>query len=231
MKIMSYWGKSVALCALISSTTVSFVVPATAVGSNTTDNTMPSSQPASFESQGDLQLAQSLAGECRAAKERIFVYSQRLPSSQTLGTVNPDGEVTLADSGSGGWIAISAPLTGYVQANSLKPCKNMNSPKPNPPASNPPKPNPPASNPPASTSSGGDCRQVKFPEGLVIRQNPNSGPVVGSLMMGNTVRLTNPRGTEKDSQGRTWVQITSPKAGWISSGFPEGNLGPEMSCK
>jgi hypothetical protein len=226
MKIISYWGKSVALCALISSTAVSFVVPATAVGSNTKDNTMPSAQPASFEFQGDLQLAQTLAGECRAAKERIFVYSQRSPSSQTLGTVDPNGEVTLADSGSGGWIAISAPLTGYVQANSLKPCKNMNSPKPNPPTSNPP-----TSNPPTSTSSGGDCRQVKFPEGLVIRQNPNSGTVVGRLMMGNTIRLVNPRRTEKDSQGRTWVQITTPKAGWISSGFPEGNLGPEMSCK
>ncbi|MCP2728975.1 hypothetical protein [Limnofasciculus baicalensis] len=226
MKIISYWSKSVALCALISSTAVSFVVPATAVGSNTTDDTMSSSQPASFESQGDLQLAQSLMGECRAAKERIFVYSQRSSSSQTLGTVNPDGEVTLADSGSGGWIAVSAPLTGYVQANSLKPCKNMNSPKPNPPASNTPKPNPPA-----STSSGGDCRQVKFPEGLVIRQNPNSGTVVGRLMMGNTVRLANPRRSEKDSQGRTWVQIATPKAGWISSGFPEGNLGMEMSCK
>ncbi len=228
MKIISYWSKSVALCALISSTAVSFVVPATAVGSNTKDDTMSSSQPASFESQGELQLAQSLMGECRAAKERIFVYSQRSSSSQTLGTVNPDGEVTLADSGSGGWIAISAPLTGYVQANSLKPCKNMERPKPPTPT---PSPSSPTPNNPPSTSSGGDCRQVKFPEGLVIRQNPNSGTVVGRLMMGNTVRLANPRRSEKDSQGRTWVQITAPKAGWISSGFPEGNLGMEMSCK
>ena len=228
MTIISYWSKSVALCALISSTAVSFVVPATAVDRNTTDNTMPSAQPASFESQGDLQLAQSLAGECRAAKERIFVYSQPSPSSQTLGTVDPNSEVTLADSGSAGWIAISAPLTGYVQANSLKPCKNTERPKPPTPTPSPSSETPPK---PPSTSSGGDCRQVKFPEGLVIRQNPNSGTVVGRLMTGNTIRLANPRRSEKDSQGRTWVQITGPKAGWISSGFPEGNLGPEMSCK
>ena len=223
MKIMSYWGKSVALCALISSTAVSFVVPATAVGRNTTDNTMPSSQPASFDSQGDLQLSQSLAGECRAAKERIFVYSQRASSSQTLGTVDPDREVTLADSGSGGWIAISAPLTGYVQANSLKPCKNADRPKP---PTEGPKPAP------TSDSSGGGCRKVTFAEGLIIRRDPNpGGAVVGNLMMGNTVELVTPRGAQKDSQGRTWVQIKAPKAGWISSGFPEGNLGPEMSCR
>ncbi|HBE21593.1 MAG TPA: hypothetical protein DEG17_05155 [Cyanobacteria bacterium UBA11149] len=231
MKIISYWSKSVALCALISSTSVSFVVPATAVGNHPGDDTIPSSQPASVESQAEWQLAQTLAGECRAAKQRIFVYSQRSEGSQTLGTVDLDGEVTLADSGSGGWIAISAPFTGYVQANNLKPCKKTERPAPSPSPTPTPSPSKPTPTTPPATSSGGDCRKVKFPEGLVIRQNPNSGAVVGRLMVGNTVRLANPRRSEKDSEGRTWVQISSPKAGWISSGFPEGNLGPEISCQ
>ncbi|HEY9599642.1 MAG TPA: hypothetical protein V6D33_18420, partial [Cyanophyceae cyanobacterium] len=80
-------------------------------------------------------------------------------------------------------------------------------------------------------SSSNLCRRVIVAEGLTVRQNPNpTGVPVGGVFSGNIVKLASPQKTEKDSQGRTWVQIVAPKAGWISSGFPSGNLSEEFTC-
>ncbi|HAX85446.1 MAG TPA: hypothetical protein DCY91_04055 [Cyanobacteria bacterium UBA11370] len=203
MKKMSHWGKPIALFTVILSTVVGLNAPGTAVTSLPTDNTT--------ESPSNIQLAQGLVGQCRAAKQRIFVYTERSATSQTVRTIGLDEEVTLADSGSAGWIAISSPATGYVQARDLKPCKGGNQPDPG--------------------SGAGVCRKVTVAQGLTIRQSASpSAALVGGVLSGNTVKLANPKQSQKDSQGRTWIQITAPKAGWISSGFPDGNLGPEFSC-
>ena len=203
MKKTSHWRKPIALFTVILSTVVGLNAPGTAVTSLPTDNTT--------ESPSTIQLAQGLVGQCRAAKQRIFVYTERSATSQTVRTIGLDEEVTLADSGSAGWIAISSPATGYVQARDLKPCKGGNQPD--------------------SGSGAGVCRKVTVAQGLTIRQSASpSAALVGGVLSGNTVKLTNPKQSQKDSQGRTWIQITAPKAGWISSGFPDGNLGPEFSC-
>ena len=103
--------------------------------------------------ENQVQLAQGLIGECRAAKKRIFVYTERSASSRTIRTLAPSEEVTLAGNGSGGWIAISAPETGYVQAMDLKLCQGATQPD--------------------SGSTSDICRRVTVPQGLTIRQNPN----------------------------------------------------------
>lgn len=189
------WKTAIATCALFS-TTALFTAPMTLAQNET--EAAPQAAP-----------AVSLVGQCRAAKQRIFVYAQRSNTSQTLRTIAANEEVTLADNGQGGFIAISAPVTGYVQARDLKGCTGEDNEQP---------------------TAGNVCRRVTVAQGLVVRQSPTGNPV-GSVFEGNTVRLASPRNSQKDSQGRTWIQITNPRAGWISSGFPEGNLGPTFTCR
>ncbi|HEY9653152.1 MAG TPA: hypothetical protein V6C95_21015, partial [Coleofasciculaceae cyanobacterium] len=91
--------------------------------------------------------------------------------------------------------------------------------------------NQPGGNQSDSGSTSSMCRKVTVVQGLTIRQSASpSAALVGGVLTGTTVKLANPQQSQKDSQGRTWVQIVAPKAGWISSGFPEGNLGPAFSC-
>lgn len=211
MKKMNRWGQSTTLLALALSALGSLDVSATTASSTTTVNSIQQSEPTSLQVQGNVQLAQGLVGQCRAAKQRIFIYTERSASSSTVRTIGADEEVTLADNGGAGWIAISSPATGYVQARDLKPCKGGNQPD--------------------SGSASSMCRKVTVVQGLTIRQSASpSAALVGGVLAGNTVKLANPRQSQKDSQGRTWIQITAPKAGWISSGFPEGNLGAAFSC-
>lgn len=66
------------------------------------------------------------------------------------------------------------------------------------------------------------CRQVaRPPGGLAIRRNPStSAAQIGGAGVNERVLLTtNPATTRKDSSGRTWVQVSSPAAGWLSNGF------------
>lgn len=210
MKQINHWAKPVTVLAVILSSVGVVNTPVTAISSTSTGNNIQQPESASLENPSNIQLAQGLVGQCRAAKQRIFVYTERSTSSQTVRTIGTDQEVTLADSGNAGWIAISSPVTGYVQARDLKPCKGGNEP---------------------DSGSSSVCRRVIVTQGLAIRQNPNpTAALVGGVLSGNTVKLTNPKQSQKDSQGRTWVQITAPKAGWVSSGFPDGNLSPEFSC-
>jgi hypothetical protein len=202
---------AVALFTLLFSTSGALSV--SALQSNpTTNNSIQDSQSKPILAQSNVELAQGLIGQCRAAKKRIFVYTERSTSSQTITTLAPNQEVTLAGDGSSGWIAISAPETGYVQAMDLKLCNNATQPD--------------------SDSTANLCRRVTVPEGLSIRQSPSPNAArVGGVFVGNTVKLATPRQSQKDSQGRTWIQITAPRSGWVSSGFPEGNLSPAFTCR
>ncbi|MBE9125797.1 MULTISPECIES: SH3 domain-containing protein [unclassified Coleofasciculus] len=212
MKTMNYWGKSAAVLAFVFSAVGGLNAPVSAVNSNPTDNAIQASEPALFETQGNVQLAQAgLIGQCRAVKKRIFIYTERSTSSRTITTLASNEEVTLAGNGNGGWIAISSPETGYVQTMDLKLCQNANQP---------------------DTNTMADiCRRVAIPQGLAVRRNPSlSAARVGGVFVGKTVQLATPRRSEKDNQGRTWIQITEPIDGWISSGFPEGNLTAPSAC-
>lgn len=155
-------------------------------------------------------IAQSLAGQCRAAKRDIFIYREANTNSRVR-ALQLNEAVTLADNGNNGWIAISAPTTGFVQTADLKPCPSASNPKPDPA---PPAPKP--------TNL---CRQVTIVQGLVVRDQPSiEGKIVGSVAHRQQVTLKSDAVTVVDK--RSWVEITAPVKGWVSSGVGGGaNLG------
>lgn len=218
MKKMSYWLGPIALFALVLSNLGTMNAPANAVTNTTTDNPIAESEPTPLGRQGNFELAQNLVGQCRAAKQRIFVYSQRSTSSSSLRTLDTNEQVTLADNGSGGWIAISAPTVGYVQASNLTTCTTATK--------------PPSTNPPST--GAGICRIVT--RDLSIRQGPGQGSAtIGGVAKDATVKLASPQQSQTNASenNRVWVKIVAPATGWVSSGvsaYPEGNLGPKFSC-
>jgi hypothetical protein len=235
MKTIAHWGKPVAMLAIALSTVGYLNTPSSAVTESTTPNVTQKSESNGSGRQGNVQLVQGLVGQCRAAKQRIFVYPERSTSSQSIRTLAPNELVTLADTGAAGWIAISAPIAGYVRASDIKPCPGgTRPPTPAPTPTPTPTPTPDTQPPSQGGSQGGSnvCRKViSPPEGLAVRNTPAiSAPRISGVYVGNTVKLASPRQSQKDSQGRTWVLISSPTTGWISSGYPNGNIGPEFSC-
>jgi hypothetical protein len=223
---MSHWGKSAALFAVALSVVGGLKTPATAVTPTTTDSIVREPEPTSVRRQGNLHLAQGLVGQCRAAKQRIFVYSQRSTTSPTVRTLAPNEQVTLADDGAAGWIAISSPEAGYVRASDLVTCQGVTPPRPNP------TPNPTPSPAPNTSSL---CRIVTYngPEGgLAIRSRPDrSAPRVDGVRLGDRVTLrTSPPPATLDKEGRSWIEITAPSRGWISNGFPNSRSANTGLC-
>lgn len=202
------WGKSPTILAVALSLIGGISAPVIAVPSTLAANSVQETEAPSLQAQGDVQLAQNLIGQCRAANRTIDIFSQAsvAPGSETVATLQTNARVTLADSGNAGWIGVSSPTNGYVIARYLKACSG---------------------NPPVGSNT---CRRADV--ALSIRPNPNTtqGNPIGSVAAGGVVKLTNPEQSQADSTGRTWVRIVSPLSGWVSSGFPEGNLEPRFSC-
>jgi hypothetical protein len=207
MNKMSHWGKSIALGAIALSALGNLEATAAPLAASTTANaTQAQTQVPS--SPNEWQLAQSIVGQCRAANRTIDIYAQPSVSSGTLRTLDTNERVTLAGEGSEGWIAVSSPVGGYVIARYLKLC-----------GTTPPPP------PPTSDT----CRRAQI--GLSVRSNPSPFSTYrGGVAAQQTVRLARPPRSEVGPQGRTWVQITAPVNGWVSSGFPEGNLSAAFPC-
>lgn len=213
---MSYWGQSVALLALVVSAVGSAIAPAHAVPGTTTEK---------------IQLAQEdLVGQCRAAKARIAIHREPSSSSPADRILVTNERVTLADNGNGqGWVRISAPIAGFVQASDLASCSGGV-------AVNPaPKPAPaPAPTTTTTTTTTSLCRVVAYnsPEGgLAIRSRPDrTAPRTDGVKFGDRVTLrTSPPPSNLDKDGRDWVEVTAPSRGWVSNGFPSSrsmNLGP-----
>ena len=114
MERMNRWNKSVNVLAVVAIATTGIITPAIA-GKNITT------------SQGSLKLAQrSLAGQCRAAKVQIPVYRSPDTTSEALRLLAPDEQVTLADNSvqPSGFIGISTPIVGFVQAVNLQSCNS-----------------------------------------------------------------------------------------------------------
>jgi len=226
MKKMSYWGQPFALFALVLSAVGSLMAPATAVPSTTTDNSMQQSAPTSLQRQNNMQLAQvDLVGQCRAAKQRIPVYRQPSSTSPADRILTTNERVTLADNGNGrGWIRISSPIAGFVEAANLTSCSGV--------AVNPtPRPTPQPTPQPTSSL----CRVVTYngPEGgLAIRSRPDrSAPRVDGVKLGDRVTLrTSPPPSTLDTEGRDWVEVTAPTRGWISNGFPRSRSANIGTC-
>jgi len=208
MNKISHLGKSSTILAVVLSVIGGISAPVMAVPGTLAANSVQETESPSLQQQGDVQLAQNPIGQCRAANRTIDIFSQAsvAPGSETVATIQTNTRVTLADSGNAGWIGVSSPTNGYVIARYLKACSG---------------------NPPVGSNT---CRRADV--ALSIRPNPNTtqGSSIGSVAAGGVVKLTNPEQSQVDSTGRTWVRIVTPLNGWVSSGFPEGNLGSRFSC-
>ncbi|MCY7272653.1 MAG: SH3 domain-containing protein [Phormidesmis sp. CAN_BIN44] len=154
--------------------------------------------------------APPLVGQCREAKVSTPIFSQRSSTSGTVSLLATAQKVTLAENAvTNGFILVSTPNKGYVQAVNLRACTGVQPP------------------------DKGLCRRVTQPLGLAIRQAPNTtSAIVGGAELNSQVFVTtNPATAQTASNGRIWVQIARPAAGWVSNGFrntPGSNL---VYCK
>lgn len=213
MQQIREWGKPIALLAVLSIAAGGINVPANAGNSNSPSNTTSSLK------QSTVAAAATLVGQCRAAKRSIFIYSQPNTTSKSVRTLAAGEQVTLADNGSAGFIAISLPAPGFVEAKDLTACGGK-TPIPNPT--------------PTPTTSGNGCRLVadKDKIGLKVRSQPNTSSTVnGGVAYNTTVTLkTDPPEYSKDSVGRYWVEITAPLSGWVAYGYPGTNATNLVAC-
>jgi uncharacterized protein YgiM (DUF1202 family) len=220
MKSMCIWSKALALSLVLSAVFLSTVGTLEATASPTTSTSTtniaqesaPNSLPENFQlAQAD---AASAAGECRRVNRKVDIFSEpSVASASTVrATLENGSRVTLAGSGSNGWVAVSSPVSGYVIARYLYSTTDCG-------GTTPPPPPPPQS-----------CRRVVAPsEGLSVRSGPGTNfSRVGSVFVGDTLRVTGE--ARSDADGRRWVQISRPISGWVSSGFPEGNLSAPFTC-
>ena len=149
--------------------------------------------------------APPLNGQCREAKVSTPIFSQRSSTSSTVSLLATAQRVTLAENAVvNGFILVSVPRNGFVQAVNLRAC----------------------SGPPNDKAL---CRRVAQPQGLIIRQGPNTtSAIVGGADFNSQVFVTTSPATSRTaSDGRIWVQISRPAAGWVSNGFqntPGSNL-------
>lgn len=208
MKKISHWSKSIAMLALMLSVVGNLKANATNVPSTASVNMTSESAATLSQQRGNLQLAQGLVGQCRIAAQSMFVYRER-STSNPIRALELNEQVTLAEeNGRDGWIAVSSPIRGFVEARTLKSCSGQ--------------PRESRQVPPRSSQSN-RCRRVTYEgiEGLAIRERPevNSTRVSG-VFLGERVTLTNPPQFKVDSEGREWVRLTAPGAGWMSNGFP-----------
>jgi hypothetical protein len=148
-----------------------------------------------------------LSGQCREAKVSTPIFSQRSSTSGTVSLLATAQKVTLAENAvTNGFILVSTPPNkGYVQAVNLRACTGVQPP------------------------DKGLCRRVTQPLGLAIRQGPNTtSAIVGGAELNSQVFVTtSPATSQTAADGRIWVQIARPTAGWVSNGFnnaPGSNL-------
>lgn len=163
----------------------------------------------------NLQIAQAIAGQCRAARQSTFIYRER-STDNALRALSLNETVRLADNGSDGWIAVDQPTTGFVRTVDLKPCGVP----PVPPVAPVPPPQP---RPPMPSGVTG-CRQVSWEEGLEVQQTPR-GDRVGGVLYAQRVTLTGNTQVTFDPQrnaNRFWGEISFPVRGWITTGVEGG---------
>ncbi len=201
MKKMSRWGKSVALLALGLSAVGGMKANATLFSRIPTASRIVESVSTPSQKQDNVKLAQRRVGACRAATRSTFIYQDR-STAYRIRALQPNEKVTLAEErGRAGWIAISSPISGFVESKDLKLCSEASS----------------------RPSSSNLCRQVTYKglEGVAIRERPDmNSRQLDAAFSGEQVTLINPPQFIVDNQGREWVRLAAPSAGWMSNGFP-----------
>ncbi|NDJ18778.1 SH3 domain-containing protein [Myxacorys almedinensis] len=188
------------------------VVACSTVGGAATAETQ--SVPTVQRAASDTWVAQgSLVGQSRCAKQPTAIFSDRSATSIVVRALATNQAVTLSENAAqGGFIGVSAPSPGFVQPVNLKVCPTS----------------------PGDGNSGGTpapslCRAVRAQAGLIVRRGPSTNnPVVGGVAFNSQVFVTrNPPASQVGPDGRIWVEINRPIAGWVSNGFrniPGSNL-------
>ncbi len=150
----------------------------------------------------------TLVGQCRAANKRTPIYSTRNPVSEVVMLLETGNAVMLNENGGeNGLIGVSKPKPGFVHSPNLKDCPG----KPKPPIALPPQLDKPIA---------GGCRKVVQPQGLIVRNEAgNAAPIVGSLAVNQKITLAEPIETVERDDGRIWIKVAKPVAGWTSNGF------------
>lgn len=213
MTIMRNWSKALALSAIFLSTVGVLEATATPTTNTPTADTAQASATPPLPNPSQLAQANTAAGACRRVNRKVDIFSETsvAPSSIVRATLDTGSRVTLSDGGNNGWIGVSSPVSGYVISRYLYTTSDCGGNAPPPP--------------PAQA-----CRRVVAPpEGLIVRSGAGTNyDRVGSVLVGNTLRVTGEARADADS--RRWIQITQPYSGWVSSGFPEGNLSAPFTC-
>jgi hypothetical protein len=200
MKRMSHWGRPIALFAVVLSTVGGMKATATVLTSTATDNRRLGSEAMVLVKRNNVQLAQR-RGECRAAARSTFIYQERSTTNR-IRAIQSNEQVILAEAGGrDGWIAVSSPISGFVQTQDLKRCGEV-------------------STLPARRNL---CRQVIYEgvEGVAVREKPDiSSSQVSTVFFGDRVTLSNPPEFITDGMGREWSKLAEPSVGWMSNGIP-----------
>ncbi|EAZ90971.1 SH3 domain-containing protein [Crocosphaera chwakensis] len=140
---------------------------------------------------------------CRQVNSDTSINVRNAPTGLIVGRLENADQVYIIDEVEDGWVQISYPIAGYVDAGNLTYCAGDSS-------SNQPSDydNPTAANP--TTVSGSNCRQVNRDQ-LLVRQKPN-GEIVGQLTDEQQVMIAN-----EGFNG--WVPIEYPINGYVASQY------------
>jgi hypothetical protein len=204
MKKMIHWGKSVAFLTLMLSAMGGMNATATVFTSSPTSKMIFASELTPLQNRGNVQLAQRRVGECRAAARSTFIYQERSTANR-IRALQPNEQVTLVEERSReGWVAISSPISGFVETKDLKLCSGGAGVSTRP-------------------SSSNLCRQVTYQgtEGVAIRERPDiNSRQVSAVFLGERVTLSKPPEFITDDTGREWARLAAPSVGWMSNGIP-----------
>lgn len=166
------------------------------------------------------RLAQSTRTEttdlgCRQTNTEIGVYTEPSLDSSTRGTLSRSQLVRLERRTENGWARIIAPVAGWVQSRYLSPsvgCAELD-----------------ADNTQSSiTNLPPIACEVLSPDGLTVRDRPGGSYLSTLPPNPAAIRFTGEtQTTQEGNLTRRWFRISSPTAGWISSGIVNGdsNLG------
>ena len=155
---------------------------------------------------GNSVMAADLMGQCRAAKQATGIYDKPVSTGKPIAMLKTNDRVTLAaNTAKDGLIEINVPSDGFIKTADLKMCGKL----------------------PLEPSA---CRLVTQVRGLVIRTGPGSAEVVGGVAQNEKITLVSPMESKDTADGRTWIKIVKPMAGWVSEGFKNAGQNVAM-CK
>ncbi|MBD2464887.1 hypothetical protein H6G89_28185 [Oscillatoria sp. FACHB-1407] len=209
------------IAALSLVTTVMSGLPSQAVSDRPTQDNeaaeaIPSSGAASPVAPAPaMEVAQGLVGQCRETLRIERVYGGADLEAVRVTDIPAGTRITLASNPNRGWVQISSPIGGFVQAAFLLPCRSGNAPV-----------TPPAAVP--NTTGSAVCGVVTTQFPLTVRRAPNTAaaatdallfPNDGFRILGTPQVQAQPA-TEN---GRVWVQINRfGVTGWVAETGPGG---------